>query len=312
MPHDRVTNINMAIGIRQRKPLLTSSSQHWPALMTMVLSAHFYQDQDHRDVTVITRTALLPSLLGLILFSGSVLGETVAGDLEKSQATFPTALPEVEASYRVVVNGIPLGLNAKIRLTRETENYQLHFKVENRLFRHEETARFDWDNCMAKPHHYSHESAGFGINRGGEIVFDWETGTAKGSKAVYPLVAEALDALSVAMVARCNMAKADPSFAYHVAEPDGLDEYHYRALENETIKTPAGEWLATGLERDYQERGRKSRFWAAKELDYFMIRMDHQENTFVRGRIELTDFRYLNEGDQPNPDRQVGSTVSSR
>ena len=40
-----------------------------------------------------------------------------------------------------------------------------------------------------------------------------------------------------------------------------------------------------------------------------MIRMDHQENLFVRGRIELTDFRYL---DTPSPERQAGSTVTSR
>ncbi|MZR61856.1 DUF3108 domain-containing protein [Alcanivorax sp. DP30] len=247
-----------------------------------------------------------------MLISDSAFTDTGDSRAKAPESLFPAALPEVEASYRVVVNGIPLGLNATIRLTQEADNYQLHFKVENRLFRHEEIARFDWDNCVARPHHYSHESAGFGINRGGEIVFDWESGTAKGSKAVYPLVADALDALSVAMVSRCNMAKADPAFAYTVAEPDGLDKYHYRALEPETIKTPAGEWQATGLERDYEERGRKSRFWAAQELDYFMIRMDHQENPFVRGRIELTEFRYLNESVAPNPERQAGSTVSSR
>ncbi|WP_328594617.1 DUF3108 domain-containing protein [Alcanivorax sediminis] len=264
-------------------------------------------------MTATPRLALLPSVFSLLLIHSTIVtADTAQGIAAPAGTTFPEALPEVEASYRVVVNGIPLGLNAMIRLTQEPDNYQLHFKVENRLFRHEEVAQFDWDNCVAKPHHYRHESVGFGINRGGEIVFDWKTRTAKGSKAVYPLVADALDALSVAMVARCNMAKADSAFSYHVAEPDGLDEYQYRSLESETIKTPAGEWMATGLERDYEERGRKSRFWAARELDYFMIRMDHQENPFVRGRIELTDFRYLNEEDTPNPALQAGSTVSSR
>ena len=262
-------------------------------------------------MTIITRHAFVQPLAALTLLYSSNGVADAPPNVIPSASVFPGALPEVEAAYRVVVNGIPLGLNATIRLSRQDEHYQLHFKVENRLFRHEETAVFDWDNCIAKPHHYQHESAGFGINRGGEIEFDWEAGTAIGSKTVYPLVDDALDALSVAMVARCNMAKADPAFTYHVAEPDGLDEYRYRALDNELIKTPAGEWQATGLERDYEERGRKSRFWAARELDYFMIRMDHQENPFVRGRIELTDFRYLDD-ESPNPDRHAGKTVSSR
>ncbi|KGD65736.1 hypothetical protein Y5S_00960 [Alcanivorax nanhaiticus] len=255
----------------------------------------------------------MPSLAGAALLCTSSVFADSPRDAESTPgATFPLALPEVEASYRVVVNGIPVGLNATIRLTRDSEHYQLHFKAQNRLFRHEETALFDWSNCVAKPHHYQHESVGFGIQRGGEIDFDWDTQTAKGSKAVYPLARNALDALSVAMVSRCHMAKADQSFSFDVAEPDGMTKYQYRALDNETIKTPAGEWLASGLERDYEERGRKSRFWAAPSLEYFMIRMDHQENPFVRGRIELTEFRYLSDEDSRNPERQAGSTVSSR
>ena len=42
-----------------------------------------------------------------------------------------------------------------------------------------------------------------------------------------------------------------------------------------------------------------------------MVRMDHRENPFIRGRIELTDFRYLDEPDN-NTERQDGNTVTSR
>ncbi|MED5389031.1 MAG: DUF3108 domain-containing protein [Pseudomonadota bacterium] len=206
---------------------------------------------------------------------------------------FPAQLQPAEAEYRVVVNGIPLGLNATVRLTREAPHYQLHFLIENRLFRHEERATFSWRDCNAKPLHYQHASAGFGIRREGEIRFDWETGQARGSQSVYPLVEQALDAMSVAMVARCNMARADETFSYPVAEPDGMTHYRYRSLGTEDLETPGGIWSTATIEREYPERHRRSRFWAAKELDYFMVRMDHQENLFVRGRIELTSFRPL-------------------
>ena len=233
-------------------------------------------------------------LLCLLLVPQSLF----AGETSSTPNTraFPVTLQPAEAQYRVVVNGIPVGLNATIRLTRLDQGYQLHFKVENRLFRHEERARFHWHDCTATPQHYRHASAGFGIRREGEIHFDWDNRQANGSKADYPLLDGTLDALSVAMVARCNMARADDSFSYQVAEPDGMAHYKYRSLGEDTVETPAGEWHASGLERDYPERGRQSQFWAAQELDYFMIRMDHRENPFIRGRIELTDFRYLPDG----------------
>ncbi|MEE2869829.1 hypothetical protein A15D_03354 [Alcanivorax sp. MD8A] len=253
---------------------------------------------------------------GLLLVAGeSVLAQPVIDDISTIAApayTFPGELPPAQARYRVVVNGIPVGMDATITLTPHPKGYQLQFQAENRFFRHQEVAIFDWNNCTARPHHYRHASAGFGIKREGEIEFDWDAGQANGSKAVYPLADDALDALSVAMMARCNMARAEQSFEYAVAEPDGMDTYQYRFMEAETLETPAGKWQTVSVERDYPERGRRSRFWAARELEYFMVRMDHQENPFIRGRIELTEFRYLSGEEIPSPDRQSGSTVTSR
>ncbi len=235
---------------------------------------------------------LIRLLPGLLFLASQSLFAQDSGQ----PSPFPLQLQPAEAKYRVVVNGIPLGLSAIVRLTRENQRYQLHFLIENRLFRHEEVATFSWHDCAARPYHYRHASAGFGMRREGEIHFDWEKRQAQGSKAVYPLVKEALDAMSVAMVARCNMAQADQNFSYPVAEPDGMTLYQYRTLGTEDLETPAGTWKTASIEREYPDRGRRSRFWAARELDYFMVRMDHQENLFVRGRIELTAFRYLTPG----------------
>ncbi len=228
-----------------------------------------------------------------------------------AQEPFPAELRPAEGTYRVVVNGIPVGLSATIRLEKAEPGYRLHFTARNRLFSHEESAHFDWHNCEATPYHYQHASTGFGMQRGGEIRFDWDAEQALGSKATYALAANTLDALSVAMVARCHMANGDTAFSYAVAEPDGMTHYHYQSLGTDALETPAGTWEATGLERDYAERGRHSEFWAARELDYFMVRMDHRENPFIRGRIELTGFRYL-DTPESSTERQDGNTVTSR
>ncbi|EKF73044.1 hypothetical protein A11A3_15597 [Alcanivorax hongdengensis A-11-3] len=226
-----------------------------------------------------------------------------------ADGAFPQTLRPAEAQYRVVVNGIPVGLKATIRLEAVQDHYQLRFLIDNKLFRHEEISQFQWRNCYALPMHYQHASSGFGIERQGDIRFDWQQHLAIGSEGNYSLPEAVTDALGIAMMARCKMARGDESFSYPVAEAEGLTTYQYQTLGTRELETPAGNWHVAGLERDYPEGGRRSRFWAARELDYFMVRMDHQENPFIRGRIEMTDFRYL---DSPSPERQEGITSARR
>ncbi|MDX1804131.1 MAG: DUF3108 domain-containing protein [Alcanivorax sp.] len=224
-----------------------------------------------------------------------------------AEPVFPQQLRPAEAEYRVVVNGLPIGVKAVIRLERVRDHYQLRFLIDNRLFFHEEVSQFQWQNCHARPLHYHHASRGFGINRSGDIRFDWPQHLAIASQTRYSVADNITDAMGVAMMARCNMAHGDKEFSYLVAEPEGLEDYRYQSLGSRELETPAGSWQVVGLERDYPERGRRSRFWAARKLNYFMVRMDHQENPFIRGRIEMTDFRYLD-----RPARQDGNTSAKR
>lgn len=200
-------------------------------------------------------------------------------------------LKPAEAAYRVVVSGVPVGMEAVIRLAVEQDGrYLLSFNVDHALLKHEETSLFRWYDCNARPDEYHYQSSGFGIRRGGDVSFDWPALTAAGNEP-YPLTADTVDAMTLAMVSRCYLASGVTEFQFIVAEPRGLRRMRYRVIGNEQLETPAGTFDTIKVERIYTSR-RKTFMWAARELEYFMVRMDHIENPLVRGRIELTRFAW--------------------
>lgn len=210
----------------------------------------------------------------------------------------PFHLLPAEAGYRVLVSGIPTGIQANIRLERDparADRFQLSFLVEHPVIHHVETSGFLWRDCHASPQGYQYASRGFGIRRGGEVGFDWTANQAISSHGSFSIPADAVDALGLAMMARCQLKAGASELHFQVAEPAGLEAFEYRVLGREQLETPAGTFSTIKIERLYPERGRRTILWAAEELEYFMIRMDHIENPLVRGRMELTRFRHLDE-----------------
>lgn len=199
-------------------------------------------------------------------------------------------LQPAQASYRLVVNGIPLGLEARVDLKTVQERlWQLQFLIDSRLVYHREESLFRWQDCQATPSHYEYLSKGFGIRSGGTVAFDWDRNLAVNTdRENFALPEKAVDALAATMMARCHLARGASELDYDVADPSGLKNYRYRVIGREPLETPAGTFDTLRLERIYPEGGRRTELWVAVDLNYFMVRMDHAENPLMRGRIELT------------------------
>lgn len=207
----------------------------------------------------------------------------------------PLVLQPAEAAYRVLVSGIPIGMEATVRLQAEEvpSEWHLSFVVDHRLIKHRETSRFHWKGCQPQPAHYEYASAGFGIRRGGKVAFDWEEDVALTGDNRFDLPPGTIDALTLTQAARCLMRDGVPEMHFDVMEPGGLEEKPYRVHGMEEIETPAGTFDALKVERIYPEGGRRTFLWAAPSLDWFLVRMDHEENALLRGRMELTRFNLL-------------------
>lgn len=216
-------------------------------------------------------------------------------------ADAPFELRAADARYRVVISGVPVGMEASIILThrRTPGAFDLVFSVDHPLLKHQEQSSFEWSRCQARPHAYSYESAGFGVRRGGSVQFDWPNLAASGNDGPYTITVDTVDAVTLAMIGRCRIAYGEEQFWFRVAEPNGLKEFRYRVVGEEQLKTPAGTFDTIKVERLYPHQKRRTFMWAAPALDWFMIRMEHIENPLLRGRIELTEFTWL--PDTPAP-----------
>lgn len=204
-------------------------------------------------------------------------------------------LRPVDARYRVVVSGIPVGMEARVELASrpQSEIFDIAFSIDHPVLKHHETSAFTWQECSARPYHYSYQSKGFGISRGGQVLFDWPSLRATGNDEPYVIPPGTVDAISLAMMARCQLAIGEQALEFDVAEPQGLRHLSFRVVGRELLDTPAGKFDTIKVERIYRNGGRRTYMWAAPALEYFMIRMEHIENPLVRGKIELTSIDWL-------------------
>lgn len=198
------------------------------------------------------------------------------------------------AEYAISVSGVPTGMSASVDLEHLARNrFRLTFSVDNKLIRHQEQSRFHWHDCHAQPLGYAYQSSGFGIRRGGQVDFDWPGLLARGTAGEFSIDNEVVDALGLAMMARCQLKVGLTSLAFKVAEPEGVTAFNYTVVGREQLKTPAGTFNTIKIERIYPEKGRRTFLWAAEDMEYFMVRMDHIENPLVRGKMELKSLRWL-------------------
>lgn len=213
------------------------------------------------------------------------------------------------AEYAISVSGVPTGMSANIDLQHlARDRFHLTFSVDNKLIRHQEQSRFYWRNCHAQPLGYAYQSSGFGIRRGGQVDFDWPGLLARGTTGEYRIDNEVVDALGLAMMARCQLKVGLTSLAFKVAEPEGVTGFNYEVVGREQLKTPAGTFNTIKIERIYPEKGRRTFLWAAEDMDYFMVRMDHIENPLVRGKMELKSLRWLDTDDSQVADMPSAAT----
>lgn len=214
---------------------------------------------------------------------------------EAAHAELPELTP-VTASYKVTVNGIPVGTAATIAVQPLADGrHEASFNVQNRFLRHHEVSRFDWKSCRITPREYLHEFTGLGIERQSALTFDpvhaLAIETRGGKRLEIPLASDVTDALNMAMLARCRLRDGSRLFDLPVIYRGERKDLSFRVAGEERVATPFGAFDAVIVERQYPQGGRRTRVWVAPTLDWFMVRFEHVENPVARGSMVLTDFR---------------------
>jgi len=190
-----------------------------------------------------------------------------------------------EAKYVLLQDGDKVG-TAKRILVKEKDNlWRMQTKSTARLYfvkvKYDQESIFEWKNNTARPLIYKQISdTSLSSKRLLNQEFNWRTnidsGNYKGKAWSQPLQPSSHDRLTAIITFR-EMLKASSS---PIKDAEFLVNYRGKATvekfqleKQETITTPAGEFLAYKYFKSHANTKRKSYYWFAPELDYFAIRI---------------------------------------
>lgn len=215
------------------------------------------------------------------------------------------------ARYAVSINGLPTGLSAYSQLrTTDDHHFLLSLSSESWIMDYEEKAAFTWnkgDNCSVRPEVYQFSFEGFKVKSNFEVAFDYQrfiaTSRSPKEKVEFEIPPKVSDALSYLLKLQCDLRAQIYEPTYLVGYEGGLDNYVFKYLGREEVKTPLGKFNTIKLERVYPSKRNKTTYWIAPELDYFMVRMKHREGKIVRAKLSLKEFNFLSDLEEDKTER---------
>jgi len=200
------------------------------------------------------------------------------------------ALPEAfTASYRVESKGLPLG-NIASQLSYQDKQYDYKRITEatglaavfsgDRLTEQSQGVVTD-AQFMTQQFEMHHKSK----RKDQKDRFVRQTnqhlqGSYKGNDYDLPAKAQTIDA-TIMPLQLMHDVKQDPQkaqFSYHVAEKGKLKTYTLKRVGTETLELTAGDYHCDKFEVVRKDSDDTTTLWLAKELDYFPVRIRHNDD----------------------------------
>ena len=135
------------------------------------------------------------------------------------------------------------------------------------------------------------------LSRGGiqtSIQFDWSAGTASGTvndedfnSAMDDL---AYDRVSIQYELMSDMMNGNHSESYVLFDVDKLKTVEVRTIGTRTVKVPAGEYEAIGLEHQAVGSKRITTMWCVQELDYLPVIIEQHRKGDLKMRAVLISY----------------------
>ncbi len=142
-----------------------------------------------------------------------------------------------------------------------------------------------------KPETYSFIQSGIG-KRSRHIDFDWEAGQAQvemGNEQIeIPLDSPVADNLSAYLEVRSQLLAGKMEIVFPVIDKGTLEEYHFRVLGEEEVKTSLGLFRTVKIERIREAESKRSTFmWLALDWDYLLVKLEQLEQNSRGIKLEL-------------------------
>lgn len=131
------------------------------------------------------------------------------------------------------------------------------------------------------PHAYKYDRSGGEKEKKIAVAFDWDRGlalnTAKGETWSMPVPEGTLDKLGYVIVMMHDLNTGKRELQYQIADGGKLKLYRFKAIGEESLKTPFGILPTVIMRRIRDDNKRETTYWCATQLRYLPIKVEHRE-----------------------------------
>jgi len=193
-------------------------------------------------------------------------------------------MPAFEATYKIMRSGFGLG-DIQIRFQIEPDGHY-HYESLTQVTgivawfnsdRVHESSRGIMDDGGVWPHYYRFQRTGGEQDKLAEITFDWEAGRVKnvvdGQPWKMDIPEGALDKLIVQIAMMLNLQQDVKDQHFKVADGGKLKDYGILISEQATLDLPAGQFETLKVEKEPENKRRKTWLWLAPELGYLPVQI---------------------------------------
>lgn len=208
-------------------------------------------------------------------------------------------LDYVDAVFSVDYNGKDTAGENTLRIRRDGDNYTVDFNLDHWLLQSRQHAEFAMQDCQVRPLFYSDTNKRpFKKEEEQQVRFDWSqheaTFVSPEDTKQFTLDENdrLFDPLSFFFEARCAVIGGAQSFQYPVIRKGNSKSQEYRIVDKETVATPLGDFEALVVERVRENPKRQTRLYVAPELDYLLVKIEHQESPMLKIVATLKEMDY--------------------
>ena len=131
-----------------------------------------------------------------------------------------------------------------------------------------------------------------------DLRFDWEageaTGTVNGQEFRSTMETLSHDRISIQYQLMSDLLNGVGEAQYTMFEIDRLRNVHVRNIGTKTVKVPAGEYIAVGIQHQSEGSKRVTTLWCAEELGYLPVIIEQHRQGTLKVRATLSTYEPAN------------------
>lgn len=203
----------------------------------------------------------------------------------------------VDARFSVEYNHQPTQGQNLLKIQRDGHRYQVDFALDHWLLASSQQARFEMDDCDVTPMSYvASNKRPFKGETTQTLKFDWQQKKAEyrsdDEQRSFELDERLYDPVSLFFEARCELMAGKKEFSYPLIRNGRQTTHTYHVVRTETVETGQGPVKALVVERQRRSTKRHTRFYVAPELDYLLVKIEHQEGRLLNVVATLDNMDY--------------------